>query len=92
MGLLPRVGKGYVTDAIAHRSRYTDESRGAVEAAAVVAVPQHVDIAARLDLEPLPHDFTPDQRLLTGGQELAHTLASLPAVQALVRLCYILNP
>ena len=28
--------------------------------------PQRINISARLDMEPLPHDFTPDQRLLTG--------------------------
>ena len=48
------------------RSGHTADSLGAVEEATAVAVPQGVNIAARLDMEPLPQDFTPDQRLLTG--------------------------
>ena len=58
------------------------ETRGMTEGAAAAAVPERVDIAARLDMEPLPHDFTPDQRLLTGEQDttfrLALPLAMLP--------------
>ena len=33
---------------------------------AAEGLPERVDISARLDMEPLPHDLTPDQRLLAG--------------------------
>jgi len=68
-----RIQLSVLMPSLLHGSGAESGTRAASHGSQVAeGVAERVDISARLDMEPLPHDVTPDQRLLTGRPSIAH--------------------